>query len=246
MSNWTLVTGQEVSHVDTTGGTNQIAVSLPVNATAGNVVCIGMQWFDGTGVAPTFSSIQDENGKTYTVSPNSPVPDTAAATGNVFLAYCIVPAGAGKTITATSSKNFTIAAIHAEEFNLSVGSIAFDSDAVSSDGASGSTITTPTVTVSSSDDLTYAFASSETGVTSADSPWTGEGSSDTNGNWAEWILGASSSTAVAFHNNGSVRYACAAMSFKAAGGGGGPTVAQEMPAIYQEHIGSVMIGRRYV
>ena len=215
MSNWTFVDNvKDASNL--VGGTNTLSMPLFFTPVAGNVGCLSITFYDGTGVAPTITSLQDENGKTYTVTPNSPAPDTAAVAGNVFLAYLIVPSGAGQTITATFSKNFVVAVMHYDEFHLASGTIAFDGDAVSTDGASGATVTTPTVPVTSSDALLFAHAASESNITSVDMPWTAAGIQDALGGFSGYLLGATTNTALAMTQSSTVRYAAAGMSFKAA------------------------------
>jgi hypothetical protein len=179
------------------------------------VVCLEAAFSDGSTSDASILSASDENGKTYTVSPHSPSP-AASGQANTFLLYCIVPSGAGKTITVTFSKNFSFAFLATDEFNLSSGTIVFDSDAISGSGNNSFFITTPTVTVTGSDDLCYAAASSGNAVSSVDAPWTAAPTSipDAWGGASAFILGATSNTAVAMTQNASVDYSSVAMSFK--------------------------------
>lgn len=218
MSNWTYVDNIRDAS-DQVGGTNVLSLGpLSFAPVAGNVSILSVTFFDGTGTPPTINSIQDENGKTYTVSTNSPAPDTAHLTGMTFLAYMIVPSGAGQTISITFSKNFTNCIAHYDEFNLSVGTPTFDSDAVSIDGVSGSTATTPTVPVNSSDDLIFGHVAASTSVNSVNTPWVAAGIQDAFGGFNGYVLGASSGTAFNWTLSSSGVYSAIGMSFKAASG----------------------------
>lgn len=214
---WTHVSGQSAQGAS--GGTSPFSIVLPNNPTQGNLVC-ALFWTGVSGV--TLTSIVDSNGNAYQVTPNSPSPyEAAGACGQVWLAYLLsAPANASKTITITASPSTNYEA-WADEFNPP-GAIAFDNDAAAQ--AIGSTINTPTVPVSGSNDLLYGGSGVETNFSGAGGGWVA--APTVGGAFVEWFLGASASTALNISLSGSGQWSSMGMSFKLAGAGDTVTIGQ--------------------
>jgi hypothetical protein len=156
----------------------------------------------------------------------------------------VVPSGASKTVTATWNSSISYPVIFADEFSITGGTQAFDTDAKASSSGAAS-VNGPTITPTNSAELLYACASVATSVSSAGSPWTlGSGGIDTTGNASEYDLSASSATTVNFALSSSGSWDSMAMAFYISSGA---TVAQASPAFYldSEPSGSVNIGRAY-
>ena len=175
-----------------------VSVTLGSPPTAGNAVLCRVSIYDNT---LTISSIQDGNSNTYTVTPNSPSNGNPSAV-QVFLARRFYAGGdsPSATITATSSAAITFtSAIACDEFHRSAGSWTFDTDAAGN-GASGTTINTPSITPAVTGELLYGGVDSSASISSVNSPWTGGGGFPAVGNarfgWAYILAGSSGATAV--------------------------------------------------
>lgn len=177
-------------------GASTTLTAILTNAPAvGDLVCVGLTWFNGTATPPASVSIADGNGNTYTKSSNSPSGVNAASNGFVYAFYLLTaPANAHKNIIATYTDPGAsgVVALFVDDFTVVGGTVAFDNNIVGN--GSGPTINTPTITPSAANDLLFCFASPGHAVTSVNSPWT-QGAIAT-GMATGYILSASGATAL--------------------------------------------------
>jgi hypothetical protein len=153
-------------------------------------------------------TIADANSNAYTFSPKSPLTGTGfLAGGKVYNAYILV---APSNISATNTLAWTGSGggqLTVAEFDVTGMSHApvFDTDAVSATNAtaSGTSIATPTITPSNTNELLFAYTGNATapvapvlGATLGG--WTGAGIDTPFADATEYILSASSAEPVAF------------------------------------------------
>lgn len=201
------------------GASTSLIVTLTNNPAAGDVVCLGGVWSDGTANPPASYSIADSNSNAYTRSTNSPLTTNNQSAYAYYLNNA--PANATKTITASYSNTGGggYAEVVADDFAVSGGTSAFDQDAKAS--GTGTSPNTPTLTVSGSNELAWFYITSQNGVTSVDSPWTQSGITSSFSNASGYILSRSTNVAVAAtQNNGTWDNVALSFSFSASGGGG--------------------------
>lgn len=205
--------------------------------TSGNVVCIAFLYSDTLGGnAGTVTGV-DSNAKSYTLTPNSPSNARPATAGLVYFLYLLVPSGAGATVTVnwtTSAATLFAADIWVMEFAVTGGTASFDMD-IAGTGASGTAITTPTVTVAGASELIIAAAVSDHQVSTVDSPFTvetqGTGTGLSEG--VGYILSRSTNVAVAMTQNITSGWDSMGMSFKFTASGGAC-----VPSLTLLHVGS--------
>lgn len=198
------------------GSSTSISGVLTNNPASGDVVCAGVLWFNGSG-APASMSVADLNSNAYTKGANSPSSAQAAGAGASFAFRLIAGGTASKTVTATYSNPGAsgATAINVDDFAVAGGSASFDLD-VAGSGATGTTINTPTVTRSGTNELLWGYAGSQNGISAAGSPWT-LGGIDAGGNASEYILSSSANQALAFTQTSGV-WDSVGMSFSISSG----------------------------
>jgi hypothetical protein len=173
--------------------------TLPAAPTRGNLVVVGLMWYDGTAISPLPVTVSDVNGNPYTVDPtfSNESQDTAGFAG---IAYMLsAPANAAAQITVTWSRGATVTATWAREFSVTAGNFA----AVKSlgQGASGSAAPTDAPRlVASAGDLCFAQIVTTGTAGAATSPWTVATEQD--GNNTEYILNATQQHIVGFASDG--------------------------------------------
>jgi hypothetical protein len=187
-----------------------IAVTLHNNVTAGNLVCIGMLFFDETSTPATFTA-QDENGKTYTVEAHTSSA-RMSTTGQALQGYLIAPSGCGKTITVTFSKG-GLSSMWVEEFQVVGGPAVYD-DGAAADGTANPS-NSPTVPVSGSNELVVNTTTVDVALTEAVSPWIKIAAIE-NGCGSAYIPFVNASTNAAWDHSGS-EWSAVGMSFSAGG-----------------------------
>lgn len=197
------------------------APALTNTPVAGDVLVCAIFWYNGSSPTPTFT-VADNNGKTYTVTANSPSQVQKVNAGMVYLAYRIADGTEGKTVTATPSlSNGTLGGLFVAEFAVSGGTATFDQDAAGT-GASGTTVNTPTVPVAGAGELVYAMAAPGHTLTAANSPWTEVTETEANGELSAYILSRGSNVALDMTQNVSGEWDSMGMSFAFAASGGTP------------------------
>jgi hypothetical protein len=206
--------------IDLIGGTATLSVVLPAAPTEGNLVCIAAIYYKTGSSGSSILSIQDENAKTYTVSSGSPSTYDSNS-GQVHAGYLLsAPAGCGQTITITFADTFEVAGMFVKEFSYTGGPIALD--AYTEGTGSGTSVNTPTATVSSVNGLGFAATAISTSLTSGDSPWTDFGA-DVLGGRCIYDVDIDSNQAVAYTASSSGSWTGMAMTFGAAGGSNTPS-----------------------
>jgi RHS repeat-associated protein len=194
---WTHVGTATPGHA-TSGTTCTVTISpAPV---AGNTIWVGVVAKYG-GSSPTYSSVEDGNGNYFTATPDSPSYFYAYYTGSISLAYMLsAPANISSTITITLSRTVTDAACFADSFQAASGyTPIFDSDA--SGYGSSSSIDTPSITPTISNELFYSVANAYYDITTVGNPWVVSpdvvlGSVPADGSAAAYDLNVSSALAV--------------------------------------------------
>jgi hypothetical protein len=213
---FTLVSGQ---HAYTSSQTVSVLVlTLPNNPTPGNLVCLGFGWYNGVLASSTIVSILDANGNAYTLSANSPSSTNGTTAGAVYLAYLLsAPVGASKTVTVSWTTPSTSTSGFIDEFHSSVGGVTFDAALTGS--GSVTPIATPSIPVSGSGELVYAYASPQDLISAAGGSWVlPETLPRTFGDAAAYILSVSANTALNFTHSGGNLWDSMGMSFKETGG----------------------------
>lgn len=146
-------------------------VTLTSTPTTGNLVVCSVHLFP---ISLGITSIKDSAGtpNNYTVSTHSPSATQTSADA-VFIAYLLnAPAGASSTITVTANGTITFGSfIGCEEFHRTSGTWAFDTDAAGN-GAATTAVNAPSITAAASGELEIGWANIQTGMSSANSPWT--------------------------------------------------------------------------
>lgn len=219
---------QHAASVAVTGTT--VSVSFTNPPAVGSVVCVSMTWFDGVNANAGTVTIADGNSNSYTVTPNSPSNTHPTDAGIVYHAYWLAVGTPHKTITATFTRTTGAGgsvAISIDEFAVSGGTAAFDTD-VAGNGASGTAVNTPTVTVTGSNELTYSTAiGGAAAITAVNSPWTPVYANGAMGEAVGYILSRTGNVAVAMTAGASSDWDAMGMSFAfTPSGGGSPTYPQ--------------------
>lgn len=205
------------------GASGPVSFSFTNNPATGSVVCVGIAWFDGVHTSPGTVTVVDGNSNSYTLTTHSPSNTLATTAGTITLAYLIAPANAHKTITVTipvlqPGGSFSVSA---DEFTVSGGTAAFDSD-IAGTGGPGTTLNTPTVTVSGSGELVYSMGAADNfPVTSVNGVWTQVYASGGNGEAVGYILSRTSNVALNMTMGGSSSWDSMGMSFTFTSSGGG-------------------------
>jgi hypothetical protein len=193
------------SEARTAGPVTSAFVTLGATPKPGNLVCVAIAAFGGTGII--LSSVEDSNGNVYTITPGSPSNVNESTALDIWLAYLLsAPANAAAKITATFVSSVTTdVVVWADEFSVPVGTqAAFDNDAVGS-GATSSSITgtnfaagVPTITPTNSNSLLYSALGPSGAVSSVNAPWTLGIIDGSSGAANAYILSAGSSVALAY------------------------------------------------
>jgi len=206
------------------GASTTLTATLANNPAAGDLVCVGFLWFNGTGGTPASLTIVDSNGNAYTKSPHSPSGVNALNVGQAYTFYLNnAPANASKSIIATYTDPGAGGAVEliVDDFPVSGGTSAFDMDVAGNSTVAGTTINTPTVTRTGTGELLYCYASPQSAVTSVDSPWT-QGGIGTDATASGYILSASADTPLNMSCvSGEWDSMGMSFSFTPSGGGGG-------------------------
>lgn len=166
---------------------------------AGNLVCVTV----GSVTALTGLGVKDAANNVYTLTPHSP-----ANNGGTLLAYhfyFLIAANAAASITAswTSPTSVAFVDLMIDEFSVTGGTQAFDTDVTGTGTSNASTgnISSPSITPAGSGELLYSSVVPNSTVTAPANgatlgAWTG-GAVDTNGPSSEYVLSsASGATAV--------------------------------------------------
>lgn len=150
-----------------------LSVVLANNPALGDLVLVSVLWFSGAGTPPAILTVTDGNANVYTKTPNSPSSGQAAASGFTYIFYLVAPSNASKTITIAytlpTPSNFVAALV--DDFTVSGATPTLDGD-VTGSGTTGTTVNTPTVPVSGTNELAYCCASPENSISLVNSPWT--------------------------------------------------------------------------
>lgn len=181
------------------GASTTLTTTLTNNPALGDVVCVGIVWFNATGTPPASLTVADGNSNAYTKSTHSPSSVNAANVGHAYIFYLNnAPANASKSIVATYTDPGASGAVEllADDFTVSGGTSAFDLDVAGNSTIAGTTINTPTVTRTGTGELLYCYAAPQSSITSVNTPWT-QGDIGTDGTASGYILSASADTAVA-------------------------------------------------
>lgn len=181
------------------GLNSTVVVTLPAAPTPGNLVVVGLMWFDGTAGTPVPVTVQDANGNVYTVDPTVANNDGALA-GWAGVAYLLcAPRNASAVITVTWSQQSTDGIVWAREFAPGAGNIAaLKSPAIAAFGTAAPT-DGPRL-VASVGDLCFAQGVSAGNLGAAVSPWTTATQID--GNNSEYILSATEQQIVGWVSDG--------------------------------------------
>lgn len=208
---------QATATANVSGVATSLNVVLTNNPANTDCVCFGGQWFNASGSPATFT-VADANSNSYTKSTNSPSSTNASTSGAAFGFHLDNASGASKTITATftSPGSSGSVEIFADDFTVSGGTASFDKDAVGSGNAS--TINTPTVTRTGSNELLWCFAAVEQSISGVGGTWT-QGAIGGHGNATEYILSSSVDVAANFSQGVSGHWDSVGMSFSISAGG---------------------------
>lgn len=210
---FSLVTGQHAYVSRDAGAYTTVTPVLPNNPTPGNLVVVGGFWFDGAG-SSAVTSVLDANSNAYTQAVNSPETTNAATAGVPYLFYRLVaPANADKTVTITwaSAASYTSAFI--AEFTATSLPAILDTSAKGS--GTGTTLNTPTVTRTGSNELMVLNGAVQHAITAANSPWTSlETLPLAHGNCLAYILDRSTDAAANLTIDASSTWDAVGMSFQ--------------------------------
>jgi hypothetical protein len=197
--------------VNSAGAVNSIAgIALTNTPTAGSILCVGV-FYGGTTV-PTLT-VDDENGKTYAVAPNSPSGSQIATAGVVWVVYRKADGTEGKTVTAHFGTTGDIASIYVDEFAVSGGTVSFDNDAAGS-GTTGTAMNTPTIPVAGAGELVYALGVPASHVTAVGAFTALEATFENFGESCAYILNQGSNKTLDWTQNSSGAWDSVGMSFK--------------------------------
>jgi len=204
----TFVKAQAGVHTLVTAATTTISCTFASNPATGDLVVVGIMWFNGTNPSSTITSVKDASNTVYTVTPHSPQADVPHTAGTPYIAYLAsAPSTAKKTITVTFGTTIGgsgAADAYCDDFTVTgAGAVAFDSDAASA--GSGTAINLPSVPVTGSNDLLYSMVADSGGVSAVNAPWTigGVGVISTDGSVAAYDLSANVNTTVNMTSAGS-------------------------------------------
>jgi hypothetical protein len=209
-----------------TAAATTLSVVLASAPTIGDVVCVGIDTFSSNPVdIPTVSGVKDANNNTYTKSPNSPSTTNQTTAGTSYCFYWIATGTPSATITVTFSTIITgTVEMWADDFGVSGGTSAFDQDAAGN--GTGNPINTPSFAPRISGELYYAHLASDPGISSFNSPWTGNVSGITNG--TEYILSVSTTTNPNCTQEYSGAWDSTMMAFYISSGGGSINPVRQM------------------
>jgi hypothetical protein len=249
----TLLFGQRFSHVQ--GAMVQVTrawtsgpftLTLASNPAQGDLVVAAFASLGCTNGGPSPVTIKDANGNSYTVISTPATLSQGVTSGlcsggtvyaNLWLGYLLnAPSNASSTINVSWSSGQALGDVWADEFNPSGGSVTFDASAsVSSGSATGTAISSPSITPSLPNELLYGAAVPPelAPPTGSACPMTAPAAGARLGAWmggaggippltnyesggaTEYDLNASGSTAVSFTNQCSgVKYAAMVAAFK--------------------------------
>jgi hypothetical protein len=248
-----LLFGQRFSHVQgamvqvTSAWTNSpFTLTLASNPAQGDLVVAAFASLGCTNGGPSPVTIKDANGNSYTVISTPATLSQGVTSGlcsggtvyaNLWLGYLLnAPSNASSTINVSWSSGQALGDVWADEFNPSGGSVTFDASAsVSSGSATGTAISSPSITPSLPNELLYGAAVPPelAPPTGSACPMTAPAAGARLGAWmggaggippltnyesggaTEYDLNASGSTAVSFTNQCSgVKYAAMVAAFK--------------------------------
>jgi hypothetical protein len=161
----------QVQSIDSLAGSS-FDITLGATPTAGNTVFVAAFAQRGSGT-PAITSIQDSNGKTYTVTAGSPGPDHPTS-GTWFLAHRNCDGTEGATITVTYSSSMDECGGVALEFSVPVG-YTFEFEEEGEGTSTSSTVNAPSLTPAVDQSFIFAAESSATNVLSTLSPWISTG-----------------------------------------------------------------------
>jgi hypothetical protein len=207
-----LVTGQVASN--SAAGTGSLNVVLPNNPATGNfvVVCISLS-------ANVTVTVKDGFPNTYALATGSPFLPSDATLAAIYILPNIT--NGNKTITVTLTPNAAIS-VHAAEFSgVMTSSPQETHNEVDAIGSSSTAITTPSTTTTIDGDLLIGFGVGygSTGVTAANSPWTGISTVQV-GNYAEYYIQPThGAQAIDFTQSPASGWVGMVAAFKAAAGG---------------------------
>ena len=171
-----LLFGQRFSHVQgamvqvTSAWTNSpLTLTLASNPAHGDLVVAAFASIGCTNGGPPPVTIKDANSNSYTVISTPATLSQAVTSGlcsggtvyaNLWLGYLLnAPSNASSTINVSWSSGQAMGDVWADEFNPSGGSVTFDTSAgVSGGSASGTAISSPSITPSLPNELLYAAA----------------------------------------------------------------------------------------
>lgn len=176
-----------------------IVCTLATNPLTGHPVLFGGQFYDGTMIGPTVSSVVDSAGNAYTLAPCNSGNNRVDSAGYVWVAYLLsAPANATKAITVTYSKSLNYAALFGGEFISPPGLPTYDACAVA--GAATGPVTTPSVTITGTHELLFAVGGATTTLGTPTSSWIQNEGGNINGGQAgaAYILDVSANKAAAW------------------------------------------------
>lgn len=211
---WTLAQAWARTQVTVNATTATVTLSTP---TTGNLLVSAFLWANSMGNSASLA-VKDANNVAFTITPNSPSNTRSGSAGIAYLAYLQVPATPNGVITGTFGTTGAggLATLWVAEYAPSSGSNGgFDSDSAGT-GSTGTTINTPTLTVSQANDLCIIAALSDHLVSTVDSPWTQRAAGAGN-QFAEGIgdiLSQGSNVTAAMTQNTSSGWDSIAASFK--------------------------------
>jgi hypothetical protein len=190
-----------------------LSIVMGAAPTVGNLVCFGIIITCSAGLSSNLL-VQDSNGNTYTISPNSPsaqVTQTGGAggggqTGQTYAAYLVAPANASATITATWTNGATTGVqIFVDEFHSTLPGITFDADAADANATGAINQTAPVITPNhGAGELFWSISGSTNTYTAPTAGatlgvWTGGPGGVQDGDLAEYDLsGPAGATGVAY------------------------------------------------
>ena len=107
------------------------------------------------------------------MTPHSPSETYASLSGEASLAHLLsAPSNINATITITFSSSVTDAACFADSFQVANGyTPVFDSDAAGGSGSNTTTVNTPTITPTTSNELFYAAVEPGPAITAVGNSW---------------------------------------------------------------------------
>ena len=192
--------------------------------TTGNlmVVCCA----SNSATSNDFASVTDNNSNTYSRAKSQPGNGT-----DVEIWYCHnFTGGASHTVTATTTNAFRNVAVVAQEFSGAVTSASLDQTAGAT-GTGTSQSSGATSTTTQADEMVFGAMVAE----ASDTISLGAGFSNLGINTGiasvrpaaeSMIISSTGAQTATFSTAGSLNWNCAVATFKAAGGGGGPTPAR--------------------